>query len=207
MDDFDDDQFGVAADDAARLTGEIRQMRLAFAETFKEATNLDRGLSNGLRKAFDGLAFDGLKLSDALSMVARNMIDTAYAAAIKPVANGFGSAIADGISGLVAGVMPFKDGTTFSQGRVMPFALGGVVSGATTFPMRGGTGLMGEAGPEAIMPLSRGADGRLGVRTQGGGGVNVTMNISTPDVRGFERSQGQIAARVARAIGQGNRNR
>jgi lambda family phage tail tape measure protein len=168
---------------------------------------LDRGLSNGLRKAFDGLAFDGLKLSDALSMVARNMIDTTYAAAIKPVANGFGSAIADGISGLVAGVMPFKDGTTFSQGRVMPFALGGVVSGATTFPMRGGTGLMGEAGPEAIMPLSRGADGRLGVRTQGGGGVNVTMNISTPDVRGFERSQGQIAARVARAIGQGNRNR
>ena len=207
MDDFDDDQFGGAADDAARLTGEIRQMRLAFAETFKEATNLDRGLSSGLRKAFDGLTFDGLKLSDALSMVARNMIDTAYAAAIKPVANGFGSAIADGISGLVAGVMPFKDGTTFSQGRVMPFALGGVVSGATTFPMRGGTGLMGEAGPEAIMPLSRGADGRLGVRTQGGGGVNVTMNISTPDVRGFERSQGQIAARVARAIGQGNRNR
>jgi phage-related minor tail protein len=207
MDDFDDDQFGGAADDAARLTAEIRQMRFAFAETFKEATNLDRGLSNGLRQAFDGLAFDGLKLSDALSMVARNMIDTAYAAAIKPVANGFGSAIADGISGLVAGVMPFKDGAPFSQGRVMPFALGGVVSGATTFPMRGGTGLMGEAGPEAIMPLSRGADGRLGVCTQGGGGVNVTMNISTPDVRGFERSQGQIAARVARAIGQGNRNR
>lgn len=207
MDDFEDDQFGGAADDAALLTGEIRQMRLAFAETFKEVTNLDRGLSNGLRKAFDGLAFDGLKLSDALSMVARNMIDTAYAAAIKPVANGFGSVIADGISGLVAGVMPFKDGAPFSQGRVMPFALGGVVSRATTFPMRGGTGLMGEAGPEAIMPLSRGADGRLGVRTQGGGGVNVTMNISTPDVRGFERSQGQIAARVARAIGQGNRNR
>ena len=207
MDDFDDDQFGGAADDAARLTAELRQMRLAFADTFKEATQLDRGLSTGLKKAFDGLAFDGLKLSDALSMVAQNMIDTAYAAAIKPVANGMGSALADGISGLVAGVMPFKDGAPFSQGRVMPFALGGVVSGATTFPMRGGTGLMGEAGPEAIMPLSRGADGRLGVRTQGGGGVNVTMNISTQDVRGFERSQGQIAARVARAIGQGNRNR
>jgi phage-related minor tail protein len=206
MDDFDDDQFGGAADDAARLTAEIREMRVAFAETFKEATNLDSGLSNGLRKAFDGLAFDGLKLSDALSMVARNMIDTAYAAAIKPVANGMGTAIADENSGLVAGVMPFKDGAPFSQGRVMPFALGGVVSGATTFPMRGGTGLMGEAGPEAIMPLARGADGRLGVRTQGGGGVNINMNISTPDVGGFERSQGQIAARVARAIGQGSRN-
>jgi len=207
MDDFDDDQLGGAAEDAAKLTGEMRKMRAEFAATFKEATNLDRSLSNGLRKAFDGLAFDGLKLGDALSIVAQTMIDTAYAAAIKPVANGVGSALADGISGLVAGVMPFKDGAPFSQGRVMPFALGGVISGATTFPMRGGTGLMGEAGPEAIMPLARGADGRLGVRTQGGGGVNVTMNIATPDVGGFERSQGQIAARVARAIGQGNRNR
>ena len=207
MDDFDDNQLGGAAEDAAKLTSSVRDMRMAFAETFKEATNLDRGLSNGLRKAFDGLAFDGLKLGDALSIVAQTMIDTAYAAAIRPVANGVGSALADGISGLVAGVMPFKDGAPFSQGRVMPFALGGVVSGATTFPMRGGTGLMGEAGPEAIMPLARGADGRLGVRTQGGGGVNVTMHISTPDVGGFERSQGQIAARVARAIGQGNRNR
>lgn len=207
MDDFDDDQLGGAAEDAAKLTSSVRDMRLAFAETFKEATNLDRSLSSGLSRAFDGLAFDGLKLGDALSIVARTMIDTAYAAAIRPVANGLGSALADGIGGLVASVVPFKDGAPFSQGRVMPFALGGVVSGATTFPMRGGTGLMGEAGPEAIMPLARGADGRLGVRTQGGGGVNVTMNIATPDVGGFERSQGQIAARVARAIGQGNRNR
>jgi len=67
---------------------------------------------------------------------------------------------------------------------------------------------MGEAGPEAIMPLSRGADGRLGVRAAGGGGaVNITMNISTPDVQGFQRSQGQIAAQMSRALGRGQRNR
>ena len=91
----------------------------------------------------------------------------------------------------------------FSQGRVMPFAKGGVVSsGPTMFPMRGGRGLMGEAGPEAIMPLARGADGRLGVQTAGGGRpVNVTVNVSTPDVKGFERSQSQIAAQMARALG------
>lgn len=207
MDEYDDDPLGGTAEDMAKLAEKTREMRAAFADTFKEATNLERGLSGGLRKAFDGLAFDGLKLKDALGVVAQTMIDTAYAAAIRPVANGFGAALADGIGGLVAGVVPFKDGAPFSQGRVMPFAMGGVISGATTFPMRGGTGLMGEAGPEAIMPLARGADGRLGVRTQGRSGVNVTMHINTPDVRGFERSQGQIAARVARAIGQGNRNR
>lgn len=78
-----------------------------------------------------------------------------------------------------------------------------------TFAMRGGTGLMGEAGPEAILPLARGADGRLGVQAGGGGGrpVTIVMNIATPDVQGFQRSQSQIAAQAARAMARGQRNR
>jgi phage-related minor tail protein len=66
--------------------------------------------------------------------------------------------------------------------------------------------LMGEAGPEAIMPLSRGSDGKLGVRMGGGGGASVTVNISTPDAQSFRQSQGQVAAMVARAVERGNRN-
>jgi len=104
--------------------------------------------------------------------------------------------------------MPFEKGGSFTQGRVMPFAQGGVVSSPISFPMRGGRGLMGEAGPEAIMPLARGADGRLGVQTAGGGRpITVVMNVSTPDVQGFQRSQGQIAAQAARALARGQRNR
>ena len=60
-----------------------------------------------------------------------------------------------------------KDGNVFSGGSVVPFAHGGVVNVATLFPMRRGIGLMGEAGPEAIMPLSRGGDGKLGVKASG----------------------------------------
>ena len=106
----------------------------------------------------------------------------------------------------MGGLLANATGNAFSQGRVMPFAKGGVVAQATTFPMRGGTGLMGEAGPEAIMPLARGADGRLGVRA-GGGSAPVTINITTPDVEGFRRSQSQIAAEMARLMGRGARNR
>ncbi len=62
----------------------------------------------------------------------------------------------------------FADGGVFARGNVIPFARGGVVSRPTLFPI----GLMGEAGAEAIMPLSRGADGRLGVTSAGGGGFD-----------------------------------
>ena len=66
------------------------------------------------------------------------------------------------------------------------------------FPMRGGTGLMGEAGPEAILPLGRGSDGRLGVRSQSTvSPVNVFFNVTTPDVASFQRSQSQIAAQMS----------
>ena len=186
---------------------ELRVVRGTLAETTTDLANLERGFSGGLRKAFDGLIFDGMKLSDALNTVATAMINTTYNAAMKPITDHLGGLLAGGVNSLMAGVLPFANGAPFSQGRVMPIANGGVESGPATFSMRGGTGLMGEAGPEAIMPLSRGADGRLGVRAQGGGTVNITMNVSTPDVQGFQRSQGQISAQMARILGRGQRNR
>ena len=202
------DTLGDAAVMAAGFDAELRRVRDSLGATGKDVQTLERGMSKGLRRAFDGVVFDGLKLSDALDTMARSMIQTTYSAAIKPVTDHVGGLLATGVGGLVEGILPFANGGNFSQGRVMPFANGGVVSGPVTFPMRGGMGLMGEAGPEAIMPLARGADGKLGVRSAGGGRpVNVVMNISTPDVQGFQRSRSQIAAQMSRALGRGNRNR
>lgn len=199
---------GGAADMAAAFGSELRQMQATMADTGRDIGNLQRGISRGLRGAIDGLVFDGDKLSDALKGVGQSMLDAAYTAAWKPITGQVGGLLASGVEGMIGGLLPFEKGASFAQGRVMPFASGGVVSGPTTFAMRGGMGLMGEAGPEAIMPLARGADGRLGVRSDAGGrAVNVVMNISTPDVQGFERSKSQIAAQLSRAIGRGQRNR
>ena len=76
--------------------------------------------------------------------------------------------------------IPYADGGVFSGGsQVQEYADGGVVGSPTTFPMSGGrTGLMGEAGPEAIMPLKRGANGKLGVQMEGGGATTVVQNFN-----------------------------
>ena len=202
-----EDSLGDAASMAAGFDAELRRMREALAATGKDVATLERGFSKGLRRAFDGVVFDGMRLSDALETVARSMIQTTYNAAIRPVTDHFGGLLSRGVNSLVEGLLPFADGAGFAQGRVMPFARGGVVTGPATFPMRGGLGLMGEAGPEAIMPLARGADGKLGVRAAAGGGVHVVMHTPPPDVEGFRRSQGQIAAQLSRALARGNRNR
>ncbi|MFQ6548834.1 phage tail tape measure protein [Aestuariibius sp. 2305UL40-4] len=197
---------GEASRMTAAFGAELASLRSGMDSTVRDLGNLESGISRGLRRAFDGLAFDGMKLADALDVLGRSIIDTAYNAAMRPVTDHFGGLISDGINSIVSDLMPFEKGGTFSQGRVMPFAKGGVVSGPVTFPMRGGMGLMGEAGPEAIIPLTRGADGRLGVRAQGGGTTHVTMNINTPDVAGFQRSHGQIAVQMNRMLGHGRRN-
>lgn len=188
---------------AGGFQAEMVKVRESLSETGKGAAKLEGALSRGLSRAIDGIVFDGMKLSDALGTIAQSMIGASYRAAVAPVKDHLSGLVMQGISNL----LPFADGGSFSQGRVMPFADGGVVHGPTTFPMRGAVGLMGEAGPEAILPLARGADGKLGVRAGGGArAVNIVMNISTPDVQGFRRSQSQIAAQMGRVLGSGQRN-
>ncbi|MEQ3670120.1 MAG: phage tail tape measure protein [Pseudophaeobacter sp.] len=200
------DTLGDAAGMAASFEAELRRVRDAFEATGKDVETLERGFSRGLRRSFEQVVFDGDSLSSALDGLARTLVKTTYNAALRPITDHVGGLISTGVGDLIGGLLPFADGAAFSQGRVVPFARGGIVSAPTSFPMRGGTGLMGEAGPEAILPLSRGTDGSLGVRSQGGG-TTVVMNVSTPDVQGFARSRGQIAAQLSRALSRGNRNR
>jgi lambda family phage tail tape measure protein len=69
----------------------------------------------------------------------------------------------------------YAQGGVFEHGNIIPFAHGGVVDGPTLFPMARGMGLMGEAGPEAVLPLKRLSSGNLGV--EAAGGPQVTVNV------------------------------
>jgi len=95
----------------------------------------------------------------------------------------------------------FEDGGVFQGGsQVQAYADGGVVGSPTTFPMAGGrTGLMGEAGPEAIMPLKRGKDGKLGVQAEGGAG-DVIIHQNFNFTANGDESVKKIIAQQAPAI-------
>lgn len=181
------------------MTNTIEQLSLQTDVLRTQMTGLDalaESLGSRLVTAFSSAVIHGTKLSDVLRGLALSLAQTSLTQGLKPLGNLLGN--------LFGVVLPNASGNAFSNGAIMPFADGGIVNSPTLFPMRGGTGLMGEAGPEAILPLSRSNDGRLGVR--GGGGVNVTVNISTPDAQSFNRSQSQVAAMIARAVARGQRN-
>jgi len=96
-------------------------------------------------------------------------------------------------------------GNVFSGGHYVPFAKGGIVGGPTVFPFASGIGLMGEAGPEAIMPLTRTPGGDLGVKSEGGGGAVINhITIQAADAKSFDdmvrRNPGALIKQINKAI-------
>ncbi|GAB6841478.1 lambda family phage tail tape measure protein [Methylorubrum rhodinum] len=187
------------------------------AERARQLETLDRlaqKFGQSLSAAFNQNLNAGRQLDGLLGTLATKLAGVAAKAALDP--------LKAGVKGLVETLLSSTAGsssgpTAFARGgvldglgpggpRVRPFAGGGIVAAPTYFPMGGDLGLMGEAGPEAILPLRRGSDGRLGVAAGGPERpVAVTVNIATPDIEGFRRSEAQVAARLARAVARGRR--
>lgn len=177
-----------------------------FQATMKELESLSRGfgtqLTSGLKSAIAG----GKELDDILRRIGLNLAGMALDRALKPLENLAGSFFSTLLGGLT-GLVPFaKGGIPASAPPIIPFASGGVVSAPTFFPMGGKMGVMGEAGAEAVMPLQRTADGRLGVAAnQSAAAVNVVFNVSTPDAVSFRKSEAQVTGMLARAVARGTR--
>lgn len=170
-----------------------------LAESLRELSTLSRSFGAQLSGALKSAAVDGKALDSVLRRVGLSLAGMALKQGLAPLQNLAGS-LFSGLLGSLAKALPF------AKGGVVPFAGGGVVSAPRYFPMGGGLGLMGEAGAEAIMPLRRGADGRLGVAGSGGAApVNVTFNVTTQDAASFRKSEAQITGMLARAVSRGSR--
>ncbi|MFH1984120.1 MAG: hypothetical protein ABIL58_19955 [Pseudomonadota bacterium] len=108
--------------------------------------------------------------------------------------DGQGGGFVDQIGSAIGTWIASAKGNAFDSAGVVKFALGGVVTRPTLFPFAKGTGLMGEAGPEGILPLGRTPSGELGVKTTGGGrqpddGGGVTL-VYAPQISALDTRSG-----------------
>jgi len=166
--------------DTRRLEADMQRM-----------TQLSRRFSAQMSRTFADAILSGRRFSDVLREIGMSLARMALTSALKPVFGALGNTIT----------------SAFSSLPMTAFARGGVIDAPAMFTHSGGLGLAGEAGPEAILPLARGPDGRLGVRAAGDARpVQVVMNISTPDAEGFRRNRGLISAELARAIAESRRH-
>lgn len=187
----------------------------SFAERQRQLDTLDR-LSQRFGTSLAGALSAGVSggrdlagvldgLSGALTKALSASASSAFGAGLQEATRAMSASLLSGSFGPDS--TPFARGGVLSGGRVTPFAAGGVVAAPSYFPLGRGLGLMGEAGAEAIVPLARGPDGRLGIRSGGAGPPppNVTVNIAAGDLDSFKRSEAQVAAALARAVARGRR--
>src|SRR3569833_1805759 len=180
---------------ADSLTLRVRDLELS-------ANSFSRAMTSAFAVAVTG----GRQFDDVLKSLALRLSSLSLSAALKPVQNSIAGGLGNLLSGLTGTGASASTAVAAATGAVKPFASGGVIGTPTYFPlMQGGVGLAGEAGPEAIMPLRRGPDGRLGVTSTGGGVNNITVQIATPDPGSFRRSESYITGQNARAVARGQR--
>ena len=178
--------------------GALKQAGDAAAQAFGAAGSAISEVADKSREIAQGLAQDILgpikealtsgelswrTFADAISRIAQNLAKRLIEAAFKPIENALISAFSGGGGGgggFLASLFGFARGGVFAGGQELTaFARGGVVNRPTVFPFARGIGLMGEAGPEAILPLRRGRDGRLGVEMNGAGASPAAQDMST----------------------------
>jgi phage-related minor tail protein len=174
-----------------------------FKRATGEATAAANGFGRAMTRALEGAVVRGRDFNDVMRSLGQRLSSMAVGAAFRPVEQGF-SALLQSL--FKAGAPKAGAPLNILPPGVQPFAKGGVIAAPSYFPLGAGLGLAGEKGAEAILPLSRGADGRLGVRAENNARpLNVTVNISTPDAAGFRRSESYVSAAIARAVARGER--
>lgn len=189
--------FDDLASNSNRVINGINSGLLGYAN---DVGNLTKNISEGIKNTLTGLEdqlvnfitkgkFEFKQFADAIIADLTRIVirQTITANLARGLAGAFG-----GATGAPAGSLRSENGNVFSGGgHVQKYALGGVVNRTTLFPMSGGkTGMMGEAGPEAILPLRRGSNGKLGVESSPGKVQVNIINQGGGEVETNERTDG-----------------
>lgn len=176
---------------------ELRQKQIA------KTNNIARDLGLTFSSAFEKAVVGGEKFSKILQGITQDLIQLIIRRKVtEPLFEAF-SGVLDGFGGSgnpLAALFNAK-GNAFNQSGVTAFASGGVFDSPQMFNYGGGKlGVMGEAGPEAVMPLKRGANGKLGVSVDGTSSPGQINNISiTVNADGSNRNE-QGASELGRRI-------
>lgn len=177
----------------------IKADTTAFDAALKSANDSAKDFGRTFTSTIKTAIMTGKNFEKVLNDIALRISKMALNKALAPIEGAISNLMGSFLSSLST-PQPFAKGGAFSQN--------GIVTAPTLFGFGGKTGVMGEAGPEAVMPLTRGADGRLGVAAAGAGAksVNVVFNVNANDAASFNKSESQITAMLARAVMRGQRN-
>ena len=185
-----------------------KQFSQSFEDGIKSMGDLAGNLGSSFASAFEGMANQLTEFvttgkanfrdfaASVLKDISRMIIRYAIFNAVRGILNAFNPEAA------AAPLVQAANGRVFAQNGIQPFARGGIVDRPTLFPFAKGTGLMGEAGPEAIIPLKRGRDGKLGVAGGGGGTTNVVVNVdaSGSSVEGDQQQAKALGNAISAAV-------
>lgn len=191
------------ASDAAVQVEKLTTSQQRFTTELAASSRESRAFGAALSKAFVGLAIQGKSFGDVVSGLALSLSRLALNAAFKPLENALGGVFQSLITGALA------PGASAQLASTAPslFTPTGNLAAPAAFPLASG----GAAGPGlvAALPSNLAAGPGLGnaaAPVGAGPGVQVTLNVSTPDAESFRRSETQLAAMLSRAVSQGQRN-
>ena len=182
--------------DLADLSREQKEVNKDLTETEKFYQEIGTTIKQGFGSAIESLIFQTKSLGESLGDLATSLAKMFLQFGVQ---SAFGALGAGG--GFLGQLFGSAKGNVFAENKIVPFAYGGVVDKPTIFPMANGMGLMGEAGPEAIMPLRRGPGGRLGVEAAGGvGNVVVNVDASGSSVQGDQPNAKALGSAIGAAV-------
>jgi hypothetical protein len=208
----------ISMDTFGRAASRAGEGFIQMGEKAKESSDVmdefAKSAATNIQSAFSDFLFEPFK--DGMSGMLKRFGETIQRMIAEAVAADLGKrlfgdlakgGVGDGLLGgafkMLGGLLPNADGGVYRSPSLSRFS-GQIVNSPRLFAFAAGAGVMGEAGPEAILPLSRGSDGKLGLR--GGGSTSVTVNIhGVTNTAELRRAGGQVGREVLAAIGRAQR--